>query len=261
MLIRLFAILLFLGFLNACDFVETKVDDLVEAKSAMESREWLYAERLLERYLNVEENADKRWEAWQALIALSEHTGAHAEIVRLYYDNMLQEFLDDEQRKKLVLYDLAQLLVEVKDFDTAIDTWTTYLGLSDLSTKDIYNATMHTIEIYLHTGQFEAAENALYNCLGLEISPQESAICLYELADLKAERGALQEAKDLATQVLEMDIYPLTRGQATFLLGDIAEQEEDYAMARTLFEQSKEFYPNPLVVESRLAHLINLAKK
>ncbi len=260
MFLRFIAIFALLNLLVACEF-EATTDDLMEAKVAMESREWIYAERLLERYLNVEENADKRWEAWQALIALSEHTGAHAEIVRLYYENMLQEFLDDAQRKKIVLYDLAQLLAEIKDFESAIDTWTVYLGLNDLSTEEVYDATRHTIEIYLHTGQFEAAENSLYNCLGLEISPQDSAICLYELADLKAERGALQEAKDLATQVLEMDVYPLTRGQATFLLGDIAEQEEDYTKAQSFFEQSKEFYPNPLVVESRIAQLASLIKK
>ncbi len=244
----------------ACEF-GTKHDDLTEAKLAMDSREWLYAERLLERFLNVEYVADKRWEAWQALIALSEHTGAHGEIVRLHYENMLQEFSDDEQREKIILYDLAQLLFEIEDFETAIDTWTIYLGLENLSTDEIYSATRHTIEIYLRTGQFESAENSLYNCLGLEISPQNSAICLYELADLKAERGALQEAKDLAMQVLEMDVYPLTRGQANFLLGDIAEQEEEYSKARNFFEQSREYYPNPLVVESRIAYLVNLAKK
>ncbi len=260
MYLRFIVICALLAFIPACNF-ETKVDELAEAKAAMDAREWLYAERVLERYLNIEEDEDKRWEAWQALVALSEHTGAHAEIVRLYYDNMLQEFLNDEQRKKIVLYNLAQLLFQIEDFETAIDTWSVYLGINDLSTEETFEATMHTIEIYLQTGQFESAENALYNCLGLEISPQDSAICLYELADLKAERGALQEATDLATQVLEMDVYPLTRGKAAFLLGDIAEQEEDFVKARSFFEQAKEFYPNTLVVESRIEYLANLAKK
>ncbi len=259
MTLRYFAIFLLLALMQACDAVPTKQNDLSLAKEAMEEREWFYAERLLERYLNNANDVEMRWQAWQALIKTAEHTGRNFGVMRIYYDNMLQEFLDDDKRK-IVLHSFALLLEEGEDYDAATDLWNVYLSLENLLVHEIFDATQKVIEIYLHTGQFEAAENALYNCLGLEISAEDSAICLYELADLKAGRGALKEATDLAKQVLEVESYETTRGQAAFLLGDIAEQKGDYEEASKFFEQAKEFYPNVQAVENRIAHLDNLLK-
>ncbi len=250
--------LLFSGL--ACSNEPTAQDDLSLAKEAMESREWFYAERLLERYLNNVDDIEKRWEAWQALIITGEHAGTHYSVMRLYYDNMLQEFLDDNAKKKVVLLGLTQLLEDGNDYDAATDMWNVYLSIDNLSTEEVFAATRRVVEIYLHTGQFESAENSLYNCLGLEISAEDSAICLYELADLKAGRGALQEASDLALQVLDLETYADTRGKAAFLLGDIAEQQEKFEEAHKFFEQAKELYPNVLAVENRIAFLDNLMK-
>ncbi len=246
--------------IQACNYTK-EVDDLTSAKEAIENQEWLYAERLLERYLNTEEDSQKRWEAWQNLVLAADKTDAHASVLRLYYENMLQEFLYDEDKKKFILYGLGLLLEQIKDFDTAIDTWNMYLALNNLSTNETYAVTRQIIEIYLQTGQFESAENALYNCLGLEVSSKESSLCLYELADIKAERGVWQEATDLAMQVLEVDALPYVHGQASFLLGDIAEQQGKYEEALAFFEQSKELYPNTLAVENRINYLQDLFKK
>ncbi len=261
MILRCLVVFMLLMFTQGCSNEPAAQSDLVLAKEAMEAREWFYAERLLERYLNREDNTEKRWEAWQALVTTGEYTGANFGVMRLYYDNMLQEFLEDDDKKKVILFGLASLLEDAEDYDSAIDMWNVYLNLGNLTVQETFAATQKAIEIYLHTGQFEAAENALYNCLGLEISAQDSAICLYELADLKAGRGALQEAKDLAQQVFDVDAYAITRGQASFLLGDIAEEQGNLEDAYRFFEQAKESYPNIMAVENRIAYLDNLLKQ
>ncbi len=260
MILRSFIILSLLSCLFACSSNPVEQSDLTLAKEAIEKREWFYAERLLERFLNTSDNASLRWEAWHFLIESSQHTGASSSVFRMYYDNMLQEFLDDEKKRKVVLYGLAELLKETQDYDAALDTLNVYLSLENLTTNEIFIATQKSVEIYLHTGQFEDAENALYNCLGLEISLEDSAVCLYELADLKAGRGALNEAIDLATQVLEIDTFSIVHGKAAFLLGDIAEQQRNYKKALVYFEQAKELYPNLLAVENRISFLANILK-
>ncbi len=244
MFLRFTAIILLFTFLQACSNELSTQDDFSLAKQAMESREWFYAERLLERYLNTAQDPQKRWEAWKALIATSKRIGSRFGVMRLYYDNMLLEFSEDEAKKKFILYEFANLLGENNDKEAALDMWTLYLGLNNLEPLEAFKATKNTLDLYLQTAQFDSAENALYNCLGMEIPSQDSAMCLYDLADLKAGSELLKEATDLATRVLEVEAYAITHGQAAFLLGDIAQSQGEYEKALEFFEKAIDFYPN-----------------
>lgn len=231
------------------------VDDLEEARTAIINHNWTLAERLIERYLRVQDDADKRWEAWQSLIEATNGASQEPRVTLEYLEVMLQEYADDDRRAKIMLHRMGVLNEFLRRHDKAADAWSTYITLDGLTPEEATEGHRRLANIHFKGRRYEVAENVLYSCLSLEMPAPLHAQCMYDLADMSVAREQWEEASTFAMQVLEIDTDTKMKGLTMFLLAEALEQQSKFAEALSYFEAARPLYPNEMVVDNRIAFL------
>jgi tetratricopeptide (TPR) repeat protein len=110
--------------------------------------------------------------------------------------------------------------------------------------------------LYRNMGSYDLVAATLENCADSARDNEAKAKCLYELAQSYSFISSWSQAvKTLDSLLALKDVSDETRALGTFLLADIYENDREYAKARALLESILTTYPNPKVVETRLANL------
>ena len=253
--VRVACVLCMLAFSVACDRVPLNINDLDEAKAAISQRDWPRAERLLERYLRTEESSQQRWEAWTLLVDVYSRINLDQNSALGQLEAMLQEFAQDEDKKKLILARLGELHENCGHISPAVVVWERYAALGNLTDQEAASVQRALGNLHFRQRRFDLAEEALQTCLALPVEESFRAWCLYDLALANMARDELDDARDQAIQVLSMKVDDQLRGLAGFLLADVLEQQGLRAEALTRFESVRRLYPNEMVVDNRIAHL------
>lgn len=245
---------------GACRSPVDEGDDLQAARTAMAEGQWSRAERLLGRYLREERDPEQRWQAWLALLTVLQTSGdmrTHLD----YLDAMLEEFADDDAKSSDILLRIGRLNERLRRYDRAADTWNAYLNVPGLRPEDSLEGYRHLGAMLFHLRRFDAAEEALQQCLALPLPDEAKSMCTYDLADQYLARGSWNEAADLARQIVDDAPQGELRALAGFVLADALEQLGKTDEAREQFEAIRDIYPNPGVIEKRLASLKKSGKK
>ena len=109
--------------------------------------------------------------------------------------------------------------------------------------------------------RFDAGEDTLQQCLALPLPDHDKIMCMYDLADQNMARERWQEVSGLSQQILDSDPDQNVRGLAGYLLADALEQLGRNGEALKQFELARDAYPNPSVIDNRIAHLRKKLKK
>ncbi len=254
---RLFAVIVLLLCVPAagCDRVLPAVNDLDEARAAMQRRDWPAAERILERALRSEEDPQLRWEAWIRLVDIQARINLNQRAAFGHLEAMLQEFSHDPGKLKIILERLGDFHESRGHTAQALGVWTRYAELGNLTDREAADAQRRMGNLHFRQRRFDLAEEALQTCLALPVEEGFRAWCLYDLAQANMAREEMDDARDQAAQVLGMKIDDQLRGLAGFLLADVLEQQGRRAEALARFEDVRALYPNEMVVDNRIAHL------
>lgn len=231
------------------------VDDLAEARTAITNHNWTLAERFIERYLRVQDDPDKRWEAWLNLIEATNGASQEPRVTLEYLEAMLQEYADNDSRAKFILHRMGVLNEFLRRNDRAADAWSTYINLDGLTSEEATEAHRRLAAIHFRAKRYEVAENVLYSCLALDMPAQLHAQCMYDMADMNVAREQWDEASTFAMQVLEIDTDANMKGLTMFLLAEALEQQNKFEEALRYFEAARPLYPNEMVVDNRIAFL------
>ena len=183
--------------LGACRAPLEDGDDLQAARTAIAERQWSRAERLLGRYLRDERKPELRWQAWNALLTVLE-AGGDPRTNLDYLDAMLEEFADDDAKSREILLRIGRLNERLRRYDRAADTWIAYLNVAGLPPEDSLYGYRRLGAMLFHLRRFEAAEEALQQCLALPLPDEAKSMCTYDLADQYLARGSWNEAADTA---------------------------------------------------------------
>lgn len=255
------ALVLWASLSAGCEQNALLADDLGAARAAVVERNWPLAERLLERYLREEQNPDKRWEAWQQLLTVVNSANPEARATLEYLEVMLAEYADDDARVKLVLERTGRLNESLRRYDRAAEAWSAYTGLTGLTAQETVEGYRHLASMQFSQRLFEAGEETLQQCLSLPLPDHDKMMCMYDLADQNMARERWQEVVDLCQQILDSGPDKNLRGLSGYLLGDALEQLGRSAEALKQFELARDEYPNPSVMDNRIAHLRKKLKK
>lgn len=246
--------------LGACRAPEEESDDLRAARTAIAERQWSRAERLLGRYLREERQPDQRWQAWLALLTVLEVSGdmrAHLD----YLEAMLEEFADDDAKSRAILLRIGRQNERLRRYDRAVDTWIAYLNVPGMTPVESLYGYRRLGAMLFQLRRFKAAEEALQQCLALPLDDGAKSVCAYDLADQYLARGRWNEAADMARQIVDDEPEEALRSLAGFVLADALEQLGRTGEALTQFEAIRGSYPNPGVIDNRIAYLKNNRKK
>ncbi len=250
--------------LVGCDGPALKGDDLSQAREAVSQRQWSLAERLLERYLRESQDsqdADSRWEAWQQLLVVVNAAGQEPRASLEYLETMQEEYLDDDARSAIILKRMAEVYEGLHRYGRAVDMWSAYIGLGGLSPQQVLEGHRRLAAMQFSLRLFDAGEDTLQQCLALPLPDHDKIMCMYDLADQNMARERWQEVSGLSQQILDSDPDQNVRGLAGYLLADALEQLGKNGEALKQFELARDAYPNPSVIDNRIAHLRKKLKK
>ena len=250
--------------LVGCDGPALKGDDLSQAREAVSQRQWSLAERLLERYLRESQDsqdADSRWEAWQQLLVVVNAAGQEPRASLEYLETMQEEYLDDDARSAIILKRMAEVYEGLHRYGRAVDMWSAYIGLGGLSAQQVLEGHRRLAAMQFSLRRFDAGEDTLQQCLALPLPDHDKIMCMYDLADQNMARERWQEVSGLSQQILDSDPDQNVRGLAGYLLADALEQLGKNGEALKQFELARDEYPNPSVIDNRIAHLRKKLKK
>lgn len=253
-------VLLCLAWIAGCNRDLTG-DDLTEARAAVARQDWSLAERLLERFLREEQDPDQRWEAWRQLLTVVNAAGQEPRASLELLETMLEEYMDNDARAAVILRRMGEVNEVMHRHEAAADAWNAYIGLAGLTPRQSVEGYRRLAGMQFKLRRFDAAEDTLQQCLALPVAEKETLLCAYDLADQNTARERWQEAADLSQQILDSDAEKPLRGLAGYLLADALEQLGKTREALKQFELARDAYPNPLVIDNRIAHLRKKMKK
>lgn len=242
--------------LLGCERTSVTVDDdVVLARTAVAQRDWPLAERLLRRSLRTEQDADRRWEVWNMLLASVNAEDEEPRASLEYLEVMLEEFSENEARTKVILERMGRCTERLRRFSRAADIWSSYIGLAGLESVEIVAGYRHLAEAHFSRRQFETGEEVLLQCLSLSLSDHDKILCMYDIADQNMARQRWQEVAGISQQILDSNPDGKMKGLASYLLADALEQLGRGKEALEQFEQARADYPNPAVIDNRIAFL------
>lgn len=237
-------------------------DDLDEARVAMMKRDYLEAEKNFERYLIRNPDGADRWEVWNSLVdlALSVRNDRKAAVELM--EAMLIEYAEQPGRSRIIKGRLAEQYRLARKYERAITLWSSIMEDSGADVVERARTCRHLAAVYLRRLEFELAKESLAYCLEFEIPDTVRAECLYDLAQTHMGMGDMDQAITYFRSVLGLgDVAESRRTLTVFMLADALDQKGADAEALRLFRSIVETYPNPRVVEQRIAFLQSKKKK
>ena len=238
------------------------IDDLEEARTALNEREWDVAARHLERFLRTAKEPDERWEAWNSLIDATERATQDRRWISGHLEAMLVEFGNDPERMRKILYRMGENQETSFQYERAVQTWIHLGALPGMSPEERLKIHLRLAFLQMRLNRLHGAEDTLHECLALPLPDKDKGDCLYALAGISMLRDDLDDVANIVARLLAIrDIAPELRGKAVFLLADIYEQQQQVAKALQLFSSIRETYPNPPAVDVRIEQLKDRTKK
>ncbi len=257
MMIRISLVLLFLLIpaLFGCTLEELSEDDLEAANKAYMERKLPLTERLLERYLREEKDADKRWEAWILLLKTVNANNQEPRVSLEFLNTMLDEFENDQSRLPFILYQIGKFNELLLHYNQAANAWSAYVDLGELDDAERVEGYRKLAAMQFGQRHFDAGEETLQQCLALPLPDHDKIMCLLDLADENMARERWQEVADLCQQIFDSEPNQTVYGLAGYLRGDALEQMGHKKEALEQFEAVRDSYPNPAVIDNRIRHL------
>ena len=137
----------------------------------------------------------------------------------------------------------------------AIESWSGWLDLPEVAPSEKVAGYRALAASLFAARRFEDGEESLSLCLALPLSDAEKIPCMLDLAHFMSARERWQETADLCQQILDAAPERHLAGQAAYLRADALEQLGQKDEALNLFAASRGDYPNPAVMDRRIALL------
>jgi tetratricopeptide (TPR) repeat protein len=229
-------------------------EDIQRARESYSKGFYLEAEKDYERYLQVEPQGEFRREAWDRLSEIAVTIKADLDRAVVLLEAMYLELGMDKDAAWQIMFQLGDVYAQLGNPVKAIEAFEKCLSHAEGSPRRTYATLLRMARLHRSMGNYDLVAMTLENCADSATDGAGKARCLYELAQSYSFVGNLSQAKrTVETLLATPDVDEETRVLAVFLLADIYENERDYPEARQLLESILATYPNPKVVEARLA--------
>ncbi|WP_461209780.1 tetratricopeptide repeat protein [Desulfocurvus sp. DL9XJH121] len=220
---------------------------------------YLKAESLYERYLEAEPQGEARYRAWERLADIADNVLGDQRKAATVLEAAYLEFSDSPGRAAGMLWRLARIYTDLRDWDKATEAWGKLLSDYEVPQNKLWEVYWNLGKIHQFQGRYAQAKESMHDCMNAAPDDGSRALCLYELAQAYSFLKNREQAQARLEQLLAMQgADEELKALAAYLLAEQAEAEGDVPRARELLESIRSTYPNPKVVDSRLRHLEEL---
>ena len=220
------------------------------------------AEMYYQRFLRKNITSESRWWVWNRLIDIALNVRQQKHTALEYLEIMLEEYHEDNDRRRSIETTLASLCKDLRLYARAISLWES-LARDPATPAEVRAESYRNLsDAYLRQLEFTNTTEALFACLQLDVSNTTLANCYYDLAEAQILIGELEPAEaNLRTLVSLEDVETETLMLGTFMLADVLDQKGNLEEAFDIFASLKDTHPNNKVMEMRLDSLEKRLKK
>lgn len=231
-------------------------EEIERARNSYSRGFYLEAEKDYERYLQVEPQGEYREEAWNRLSEIAVSIKGDLDRAVVLLEAMYLELGTDPDAAWRIMYQLGDIYAQLGNRAKALESFEKCIVHAVESPEKTYQTQLRMAKLYRTMGNYEMVAVTLENCADSAVENESKARCYYELAQSYSFISNWNQSKRALETLLELeDVSEETHVLAVFLLADIYETERDYVKTRELLESILTTYPNPKVIESRLASL------
>lgn len=231
-------------------------EDILQARESFSKGLYLEAEKSYERYLQVEPQGEHREEAWNRLSKIAVNVKSDMDRAVVLLEAMHLELGTDSEKAWKIMFQLGDVYAQLRNLPKAIESFEKCLIYATNSSEHTYKTLLRMAKLYRSMGNYEMVAVTLENCTDTAVGNEAKARCLYELAQSYNFIANWSQSRRALEALLALDgVSPERLALSVFLLADIYENERNYQKTKELLESILTTYPNPKVVESRLANL------
>lgn len=231
-------------------------EDIERARKWYSKGLYLEAEKDYERYLQVEPQGEFRKEAWDRLSEIAITIKGDLDRAVVLLEAMYLELGTDPQEAWNIMNQLGDVYAQLGNRSKAIESYEKCLLHAVNNSKNTYVTQLRMARLYRIMGNYDLVAVTLENCANMDIDDDSKARCLYELAQSYSFISNWNQSKRALESLLELkEVSEEVHVLAVFLLADIYENERNFAKTKELLESILHTYPNPKVIEKRLANL------
>lgn len=250
-----FLLVVLLGGVVSCDRTPQMPHDLLEARKAYSSRDYLSAELYYKQYLQKNSEALERWEAWERLVEIALVQGNDNEAIELL-QNMGLEFSRDRDKKKKILKRLVSVYESKRRWSLVVQTLAELLAIPGLSLEEQSQYNLKLGQTYAIQHENDMAVTAFETCASAQATTETVAQCLLSLGSLYLDMDRLSDAQSVFARLEAVPGVPENYVVlSVFNMAVFMESKEKISEALTLFRSIMSRYPNPAVIAARVKSL------
>jgi len=229
---------------------------LAQADDEYTQGNFLKAESLYERYLEATPQGEGRWQAWERLADIALTVVGDSRKGAAILESALLEYSDNGERAAGILWRLARIYTDLRDWDKATEAWSRLLDEPQTEGGNTWEVYWNLGKIYQFQGRYDMAKDSMLSCMEVAPDGHSKSQCMYELAQAYSFLKNREQSEMWLKKLFDLEeADPELKALSAYLLAELAEADGDIDRARELLESIRETYPNPKVIETRLKHL------
>ncbi|NDV26256.1 lipopolysaccharide assembly protein LapB [Desulfovibrio sp. JC010] len=243
--------------LQGCDKPADNTSEVIDkARANFISGFYVDSEKGFERYLQDNPQGEHRLEAWDYLVRIAAEVRHDSDRGAAILEAMYLEFGHKaEQAAKLKLR-LAEMYIRTGQYKTAVEALEKSLEFSNQPQVQLDSTRTMLAETFRKLRNYDLAIYTYNDIAKTTENPTTKARALFEMAHTLTLIQAWERAESELEKLIRMDGVPEEiHAEATFMLADIYEHRHEYKRAAQLLEKIVDTYPNPYAVRYKLDYL------
>ncbi|NDV24149.1 tetratricopeptide repeat protein [Desulfovibrio sp. JC022] len=242
---------------QGCDKPSDNTSEVIDkARSNFISGFYVDSEKGFERYLQDNPQGEHRFEAWNYLVKIAAEVRHDSDRGAAILEAMYLEFGHKPELASSMKRNLAEMYIRTGQYKPAVEALEKSLEYSDQPQEQLDSTRTMLAETFRKLRNYDLAIYTYNDIAKTTDNKVTKARALFEMAHTLTLIQAWERAESELEKLLKMDDVPEDiHAEAAFMLADIYEDRHEYRRAAELLEKILDTYPNPYAVRYKLDYL------
>ncbi|WP_419781583.1 tetratricopeptide repeat protein [Maridesulfovibrio sp.] len=242
---------------QGCDKTKNNTSEVIDkARSNFISGFYVDSEKGFERYLQDNPQGEYRLEAWDYLVKIAAEVRHDSARGAAILEAMYLEFGHKPELAAKLKRELAEMYIRTGQYKTAVEALEKSLEFQNQPQEQLDSTRVLLAETFRKLRNYDLAIYTYNDIAKSTENKTTEARALFEMAHTLTLIQAWERAESELDKLIKMAGVPEEiQAEAAFMLADIYEHRHEYKKAAALLETIVDTYPNPYAVRYKLDYL------
>ncbi len=242
---------------QGCDKTKDNTSKVIDrARSNFISGFYVDSEKGFERYLQDNPQGPHRLEAWKYLVKIASEVRHDSARGAAILEAMYLEFGHNPELAATLKRELAEMYIRTGQYKIAVEALEKSLEFQDQPQEQLDLTRTLLAESFRSLRNYDLAIYTYSDIAKSTKNKTTKARAIFEMAHTLTLIQAWERAESELDKLIKMTDVPVEiKAEAAFMLADIYENRHEYKRAAELLETIVDTYPNPYAVRYKLDYL------